>query len=43
MDKETTVKIKELKEQHEGTLHAWVHGTDILKKAFAETVLKIEL
>jgi len=43
MKPETLVKIRELHDYHEATLKAWLNGTDMLKKAFAETVLKIEV
>lgn len=43
MNSETLAKIKELHEHHTATLKAWSQGTDMLKKAFADTVLKIEV
>lgn len=43
MNSETLARIKDLQENHSETLNVWVNGSDILKKAFAETVLKIEV
>jgi hypothetical protein len=43
MNVETLARIKELHQSHTETLNAWRNSTDMLKKAFAETVLKIEV
>lgn len=43
MNAETAVLIEELHDHHTETLKAWSNGTDMLKKAFAEIVLKIQV